>query len=220
LQLWFFRKFKIKNSQVKIIFNMKTAIHILILEDVSSDAELIELELRKSDFPYITQRVDTKETFLHALKNWSPDLLLSDYELPGFTGMEAINLVQKHYPHIPVIVVTGSINEETAVQCMKAGAANYVLKDHLLRLNPGIKEALNTKRIKEEKVKAEQTLKEQDAHLQSILDHMLDGVITIDERGKITSFNPAAEKLLRLFLIRGAGTKCEPIDAPTGWRST
>ncbi len=137
---------------------MEKKLHILMLEDVPSDAELIERELRKSDLNYSAIRVDTKEAFLKELKDFSPDLILSDYSLPTFNGMAALNLVKELSLSTPFIIVTGSLNEETAVECIKAGASDYVIKENLVRLGSAIKSALEKKHAMEEKERAEEAL--------------------------------------------------------------
>ena len=137
---------------------MDKKLHILMLEDVPSDAELIERELRKSELTYSAIRVDTKEAFLKQLKDFAPDLILSDYSLPVFDGMAALNLVKELSPSTPFIIVTGSLNEETAVECIKAGASDYVIKENLVRLGSAIKSALEKKNAMEERERAEEAL--------------------------------------------------------------
>ncbi len=140
--------------------NLKSdALRILILEDMPTDAELIERELRKGLVNFKSKWVDTREAFIKQLEEFGPDIVLSDYSMPLFNGMEALELVQERFPSIPLIIVTGSINEETAVMCMKAGAADYVLKDNLTRLGIAVKGTLKTKQIRKEKELAEESLR-------------------------------------------------------------
>ena len=107
---------------------------ILILEDIPDDAELVEQELKKVIKNYALQVTDNEKGFVKALKTYKPDLILADYSLPQFTGMKAIKLTKEISPLIPVIIVTGSLNEELAVECIKAGAKDYVLK----KTSPGL----------------------------------------------------------------------------------
>jgi PAS domain S-box-containing protein len=125
-------------------------IRILILEDVPSDAKLIKSELEKADFYFESQLVGDKKSFIEMLEDYQPDLVLSDYSLPQFTGLEAIELVQLKTPKTPIIIVTGSTNEETAVNCMKKGAWDYILKDRLARLGHSVKNAMELKLDREE----------------------------------------------------------------------
>jgi signal transduction histidine kinase len=129
---------------------MDKKLRILILEDVPRDAELVERELQKAGFVYTSRLVDQRDTFLKELEDFSPDIVLSDYMMPRFNGMEALQLLKEHFPSIPLIIVTGSMNEETAVECMKAGAADYVIKEHLGHLGASVRGALENKRIREE----------------------------------------------------------------------
>lgn len=108
--------------------NKEQNLRILILEDNPTDAELMVRELRRVNIRFISNRVETKEAFARELKHFNPDLILSDYSLPQFDGLAALRLVQEQAPSIPVIMVTGSINEDTAVECIKAGATDYGLR--------------------------------------------------------------------------------------------
>jgi PAS domain S-box-containing protein len=127
------------------------SVRILLLEDVPADAALIQRELTKAGLVFVSQRVDTRVAFEEALRVFSPDVILSDHGLPGFDGAAALQLVKERFPTLPVILVTGSLNEETAVEFMKAGAADYVLKDHLTRLPQSIKRALSESRLRKER---------------------------------------------------------------------
>ncbi|MEO8053769.1 MAG: PAS domain S-box protein [Acidobacteriota bacterium] len=129
----------------------KTRIRILHVEDVSADAELAERELRRAGLELDIRRVQTREAFLSGIADFAPDLILSDYRLPEFDGMQALRIAGEHAPNVPVIITTGSVNEETAVACMKAGAADYVLKESLGRLGSAVKGALEKQRLVAEK---------------------------------------------------------------------
>ena len=133
-------------------------LRILILEDTPADAELAEREMCDAGIVFSSRSVQTKEGFLKGLKDFSPDLVLADYTLPRFDGLHALQLLQEHSPSVPLIIVTGTLSEETAVDCIKAGAADYIIKEHLVRLSPAVKGALEKKRAMEEKEQAEKTL--------------------------------------------------------------
>jgi two-component system sensor histidine kinase UhpB len=134
-------------------------LRILIVEDIPSDALLAEREIRKAGLDIVTRRVETKDEYLCAIDEFKPDLILSDYKLPSFDGMTALRLSLERSPDIPFLVFTGSMNEETAVDCMKAGATDYVIKGHIDRLGLAIKGALERSKIKTEKDFAEHTLR-------------------------------------------------------------
>ena len=141
---------------------MTPPLRIIILEDNTADVELMERELHQAKIAFCSRRMETREAFIQALHDWSPDVILADYTLPQFDALQAIAMVKYEAPLIPVIVVTGTINEETAVECMKAGAVDYVLKDRLLRLGPAVETAMLAKQIKIENIAAKKAL--QDSH--------------------------------------------------------
>jgi diguanylate cyclase (GGDEF)-like protein/PAS domain S-box-containing protein len=148
---------------------MNRAMRFLIVEDLATDAELVEREVRKT-FPKSEFRVvDCEESFLAALDAFRPDAILSDYSLPRFNGLSALKLAQEHVPETPFLLVTGSINEETAVACMKAGAWDYILKDHLRRLGGAIESALNQRRLRAENRRAAEELRESEERLRLAL---------------------------------------------------
>jgi DNA-binding NtrC family response regulator len=160
--------FKVSRRRVlKDIESMKEEVRILILEDVPADAELMERELHKGGIEFSAKRVETKETFLKELKDFVPDLILADLTLPTFNGIGALAIVQERYPDIPFIFVSGTIGEELAIEALKRGAADYVLKDRLSRLVPAVNQALskaevrvNLKRAEEEREKLIHELQE------------------------------------------------------------
>jgi len=130
---------------------MNETTRILVVEDLPTDAELGEREVRlvlpKSEF----LRVESREDFLASLDSFRPDIILSDFKLPNFDGLTALRLAQEFAPEIPFIMITGSMNEDTAVDCMKAGAWDYVIKEHIKRLGTAVLNALEQKRLRLEK---------------------------------------------------------------------
>jgi PAS domain S-box-containing protein len=146
----------------------KNLLKILFVEDLPSDAELAVLELRKEGLRFEHIRVDTMDEYIKALNEFRPDIIISDYMMPAFNGLQALKEVKEFNPEIPFILCTGSINEETAVECIKAGAEDYIIKEHMTRLPFAVKEALEQHRIKIEKKAAELLLKENEEKLQSI----------------------------------------------------
>ena len=140
--------------------------HILMLEDVASDAELIERELRKSSIAFASQHVATKEAFLDALIEFQPDIVLSDYTLPQFSGLEALRLLREKDIQVPFILVTGSLTEEIAVLCMKEGAADYILKASLKRLPSAVLNALEKRKAETDRAKAMAALTESEERFQ------------------------------------------------------
>ena len=120
---------------------------IIIIEDLPSDSTLIKREITKviglCDFLVM----DNKEEFLNGLKKFEPDIILSDFSIPGFDWQTAYQLAQKHSPYIPFIIVSGSVNPQIADDCLKAGARNFINKDNLKELGPAILEYFAMNRV-------------------------------------------------------------------------
>jgi two-component system, cell cycle sensor histidine kinase and response regulator CckA len=156
------------------------------------DAELVEYELERARIPFSARRVDTRESFLRELDEFEPDLILSDYSVPRFDGMTALSLARQRAPSVPFLIVTGSVNEETAVGCMKAGATDYLLKSNLARIGPAIEGALARVRAREEKARAEEALRRSEANLRAIFNNSLQAFVLIDPDGAIQALNSTA----------------------------
>lgn len=150
------------------------SLKILFAEDITTDFELAERTLKKGGINFIPHVVETKESFFNALKDFKPDIVISDYSMPNFDGMKALKLTKKFDPTIPFIVLTGSMNEETAVQCMKEGANDYVIKELISRLPYAVNEALQNRNILIEKKRVEKELKEKTEELDNYFTNALD----------------------------------------------
>ena len=164
-------------------------IRVLILEDVAADAELVEVELRRADLEFTARRVVTPTGYESALREFRPDVVISDHNLPHFTGAEALALTRRVLPSAPFILVTGSLNEEMAVAYMKEGAADYILKDRLARLGPAVYAALERRRM-------EQELHARDAYFKSLIEHGTDVIAVLDAVGAIRYASPSVLPLL------------------------
>jgi len=162
---------------------------ILILEDNKSDADLLQRSLNKAGLNYSAQVVDTRENYENALDNFKPDIILADYQLPSFDGVTAFHIKQEKYPHLPFIILSGTIGEEKAVGLIKEGLTDYALKDKLFSVPDKIKRALREAEENQKKLLAEQKLKESQAKLKSINDNSPDLIVTIDRKGIITYIN-------------------------------
>ena len=143
----------------------KKTLRLLILEDNPDDAELEILELKREGFALKWNVVDTEQDFRKALAE-RPDLILADYKVPSFGGMAALQMKQKIAPDIPLIIISGTIGEEMAVECMKAGATDYVLKDRLSRLGPVVKRALEEAEVYRQRKQAEENLRKLNEELE------------------------------------------------------
>lgn len=136
---------------------MPTNLNLLLLEDSPADAELMIEALREAGFDPTFRRVDSKDAYLRELDR-PPDFILSDYSMPQFTAQDALRLMKERGLDLPFIIVSGCMGEDMAVECMKSGATDYLLKDRLARLGHAVAQALERKRLIEEKRQAEQRL--------------------------------------------------------------
>lgn len=169
---------------------MGKQINILLIEDNSSDADLITRQLKRSGIPFNLRQVSTQESFRTELDSDRPDLILSDYSLPSFDGVTAFHIKQKKYPGIPFIIVSGVIGEENAAELIKIGVTDYVLKDKLFSLDQKIIRALKEASVIKAKQRADEQLKEEhhkllrtEAQVRNFAGHL--NKILEEERAKI-----------------------------------
>lgn len=153
---------------------------ILILEDYPSDAELVNLELREANLDFVSKRVETKDDFLTSLESFSPDIILADYKMPQWTAIDALKLLKENDYDLPCILVTGNQTEEIAVESIKQGAVDYIIKDSLKRLPSAIINALKNKEFEKAKFEAEEALREEYNFRKTIEDAMLAGIQVVD----------------------------------------
>ena len=175
---------------------MDKELRILMVEDVPTDAELVQRELIKAGILFSSILVEARDDFINALQEFRPDIILSDYKLPQFDGMAALELKKELAPNIPFIIVTGSMNEETAVDCMKAGAEDYVIKTHLARVGPAVKGALENKKGREEKARLEEALWKSAREWRATFDALNNPVALLDPDRNILRCNKAMANLL------------------------
>lgn len=194
---------------------MSKELHILILEDVPADAELIERELRKGGIIFVSKRVETKEDFQKELRDFMPDIILADFSLPTFSGLSALLIVKKESPDVPFILVSGAIGEELAVKMLKEGATDYVLKSRLSRLVLSVMRALREVEEKRERKKTE----EQISHLLDVVtkakkewemtfDNVMELIMIVDGNLEIIRCNKSFAKFAGMSIREIAGRKC------------
>jgi PAS domain S-box-containing protein len=168
---------------------MGEPIRILIAEDLATDVELAQREIRKTLPACVFAQVETHETFLTALESFQPDLIVSDYNMPRFDGMTALKLALERVPLTPLIIWTGTLNEDVAVECMKAGASNYVIKEHIKRLGPAVVHALEEKQVRLERRRAENALRESEEMYRSLVNTSPSAVTVVDLQGNVLMVN-------------------------------
>jgi PAS domain S-box-containing protein/putative nucleotidyltransferase with HDIG domain len=199
------------SEKKKEIKQVPKVLKILIIEDLPTDAELCAREIKKVLGSCEFKRVETREEFTSALKKFKPDVIISDFKLPSFDGLTALKLALEFVPDIPFIVVTGSMNEDTAVECMKAGAWDYIIKEHIKRLGMATLGALEQRELRRERKLAQDALVESEEKHRTLFQTMEQGVVYQDAGGRITAANPAAERILGLSLSQMQGrTSMDP----------
>lgn len=173
----------------------KEELRILILEDMPVDAALINHELRRAGLAFCSKRVETSEQFLHEIQHHHPDIILSDHGLPHFDGFTALAIAQDKCPDVPFIFVTGSLGEEMAVETLKSGATDYVLKNRLAtNLVPAVRQALREADERKKRRAAERALHESEERFRRLVEGVKDyAIFMLDCDGSISSWNAGAE---------------------------
>jgi PAS domain S-box-containing protein len=202
---------------------MSKKLHVLLAEDSEDDAVLIKRELKKSGFDPIIHRVETSQSMSKALNDKKWDIIISDYVMPNFSGIDALKLCKKKNIDLPFIVVSGKIGENTAVEAMKAGATDYIMKSNLSRLSPAIKRELKDYKVRKERKKVKKELKqsleelekankqlqkeiserknaeklavEAKEHFQNVIDSTYEIIISVDSNNRVSTWNNTAEEI-------------------------
>jgi PAS domain S-box-containing protein len=174
---------------------MLTPLHVLIVADQAPDAELLMNALRSAGFDPTWQRAASEAAYLAHLA--APlDLILAEYALPAFDAMRALQLLRVHQLDIPLIVVTESISEQDAVECIKLGAADYLLKDRLARLGSAVRQALMQQELCSYKRMAEAALQASEARFRAVFQSAALGIAIVDLHGQLMMTNPVFQELL------------------------
>src|SRR5215475_2754101 len=166
-------------------------LRVLVVEDSENDALLLELELQRAGYATTCHRVDNVETMTQALATQPWDLVVADYVMPRFNGLEALALVKSRGLDLPFIVVSGHITDNTAVAAMKAGAHDYVMKDNLTRLGPAVRRELREAGLRRESRRADERLKAEQVFRNAIENSVPCGITAVDLEGRQVYVNPA-----------------------------
>ena len=176
---------------------MAKALNILILEDIPIDAELTEQELERAQIPFKAKRTATKTKFVRELHEFNPDVIIADYSLPQFNGLEALRLVREKGLDTPYILVTGTQREEIAVECLKEGADDYILKSSLRRLPGALENVLRKKEAEREKKRLADELEKSARRMVSIFESITDAFFAVDNTWCFLYLNPRSDEFLR-----------------------
>ncbi len=171
-------------------------LRVLLVEDSQDDAELVLASLIEGGFDTSLTRVETEEEMSRALSSGDWDVVISDFNLPRFGAVSALSVLRETGKDIPFIIVSGCIGEESAVSLMKEGCSDFVMKNSLARLVPAIKRELKDAAIRREHRKAQEALLASEKLLNGITSSLGEGVVVLDESGRLMFMNPEAERLL------------------------
>ncbi|HEV7803032.1 MAG TPA: EAL domain-containing protein [Burkholderiales bacterium] len=178
---------------------MVSELRVLLVEDEPLDAELCEHELRGAGFAFLSQRVYTRAAYTEALTSFAPDVILSDFSMPtDLDGFAALAIAREHASDIPFVFVSGTIGEERAVEAMKAGATDYVLKDRLNRLGPVVRRALQEARDRRSMRSAQDALRSSETRFRYFMQHLPARASIRDKEGHYTYVNEVWEQAVGL----------------------
>src|SRR5262245_39567972 len=153
---------------------MEQKLNILLLEDVATDALLVQRELTRAGIQFVSCCVDGREGFLAQLSEFRPHIILADYTLPQFSALEALRLLKEGSIDVPLILVTGSHSEEVAVECMREGADDYILKDSLRRLPSAVLNAVRKRAGERERRAGREALRRSEEQYRLIAENTRD----------------------------------------------
>ena len=174
---------------------MSKSLNVLIIEDVEDDAELVLLRLRQAGYQPRHVRVQSAAAVEKTLREQPWDIVISDYAMPSFSGIDALRIVRKFDRDLPFILVSGTVGEEFAVDAMRSGANDYILKDNLTRLVPAIDRELREAVERRQRRHAEEALYQERERALVTLHSIGDGVVTTNREGMVDYLNPVAEQV-------------------------
>ena len=191
-------------------------LRVLILEDVPLDAELIETQLKRENIQFKSKIVEKEEDYRREMAEFQPGIILADHSLPQFDGITAMNIAREISPNTPFIFVSGKIGEDFAVEMLKEGATDYVLKNNLTKLPHAVKRALEEAKEKMEKQSAEEALKEREEKYRNLFEYFPNYVVVLGLDGRIMDLNHAAAKFSPLSREDTVGMYFTDLQSITG----
>jgi len=175
---------------------MSQSLRVLLVEDSEDDALFILHELRRGGYQLVHHRVQTRPTMLTALEEQTWDVVLSDYALPQFSGLAALQLYKEKDLDIPFIVISGTIGEATAVEMMKAGAHDYLMKNNLARLGVAVERELREAEERRQRKQAEQQVRYNEERFRSLIQNSSDIITVLSAEGAIQFISPSVQTIL------------------------
>jgi len=199
---------------------MSIPLRLLHIEDSESDAALIERLLSRSGYEVSSIRVEDESQLQSALAAQDWDVIICDYRLPQFDVLTALHVLHASRRDIPFIVVSGTIGELVAVELMKAGVHDYLMKDNLTRLAPAVERELKEARIRRQRLQAEEALRASEALLQGVISSALDAVIVMDIDGNVALWSHAAELMFGYASQEALGQPLHSLISPVRYQDS
>jgi two-component system cell cycle sensor histidine kinase/response regulator CckA len=195
-------------------------LRLLYVDEELGDVEIALRELKKSKLDFELETVATREEFARKLREKAFDIILSDYCLPGWTGLDAFALIKEYGLDIPFVLVTGTLGEELAVECIKHGVTDYLLKTQLARLPVAVRQAQDAKLMREAEARAVEALRESEERYRILVENAPEAIVVLDvEKGKFVDCNENALRLFQLSreeLLRHGPAELSPPLQPDG----
>jgi PAS domain S-box-containing protein len=174
---------------------MDKTLKLLNVEDSERDSQLLNRHLTKAGYHLVSTRVDNAADMRAALDGEDWDIILCDYSLPNFSALKALDVLKETGIDIPLIIISGTVGETVAVEAMRAGAQDYLMKDNLVRLVPTIEREMADAENRRARKQAEASLRASEARLRAIVETASDVIVIIDEDSNLLYFNPSTEKV-------------------------
>ena len=187
---------------------MKEKARIIYIEDEIRDVELVQAQLRGENYPFELKHVENKAELMSELKKNEYDIILMDYSLPSFKPLETIEELKKEYSTKPVIIISGTIGEELAIETLKSGAIDYVLKHRLVRLRPAIERAIQLAREREKRLQAQEKLRQSEEKFRLLAENVTDIIMQLDSEGNYLYVSPSIEEITGHHFSELLGKKC------------